>query len=135
MHSILGWFCGCGWQVEAIIRQVTIFGCDNVSSKTSVIYDPMRMVTTGVAGVQTMKGSIALNQAPLSADEYTEQDMAKTVENGAASFPSTLLYDFDRCFTCLLYAKGTKDDHYLRAKDDEVLSGCQDCYKRFCWRP
>lgn len=117
--------------------QVTFYGCDELgdADKTTIIYDPMRIITTGVAGVQTMKGGLAFNLEGLT-DAYTEEEMLKTIENGAASFPrgnGSASPDFNTCFTCLLYAKAKRDGSFLRLADKALDSKCAGCYSAYCY--
>jgi len=112
---------------------VTFFGCDSVATTTSVIYDPYRIINSGVVGATSLKGSVNLQIPIVKETKYTKKDVMNTVLNGQASIPTggntaSTTPDFDTCFACLLYAKGKALNNFM--KNDAT---CSPCYAAYCW--
>ena len=120
---------------STLLTRVTFFGCNNVD-KTTIIYDPMRIITSGVSGVATSKGVTNARVLKFDPDVYDDSTVRRTVENGAASFPdkeSESVASFDTCFSCLLFAKAKGSSTFMKDGDGTPSDPCRPCYAQFCW--
>ena len=122
---------------QGLLTRVTFFGCNNMD-KTTIIYDPMRIIKSGVSGVATTKGVMNAKILNWSPDVYDDKNVNRTVENSAASFPdieNDFESSFDTCFSCLLYAKAKGSNTFMKEGDGTILllDPCRPCYAQYCW--
>jgi hypothetical protein len=93
------------------------------------VYIPNRLVLSGQSGFAPFKGSLNLDFPLSNEQELTRKGVRAIFENGAAQLPDKDgLPEFARCLACLYYAKGTRNDSFMRTDER-----CRDCFGAYCW--